>query len=212
MTASQIITGIINALIICAFLPLLGKVIDLIVKYVLGGIITLFTRDYNIFVLFFNYLTFPGVVYHELSHALVAIITGAKVDSVTLFEVEDDHLGEVIYYPRGNFIFQSIQIALTSCAPVITGIVGLYFGLTYLASHTLKIPLMILFIYLLLCVFMHMTMSNEDLVQYLKGIWVFFVAFFIISVKMGEKFVTGPDMIKMFLELIKSIPAQFKRS
>jgi hypothetical protein len=37
--------------------------------------------------LFVNYLTFPGVILHELSHALMAMVTGAKVTHIRFFAV-----------------------------------------------------------------------------------------------------------------------------
>ena len=82
MNGNPVITSIIYSALACAFLPLLGRVIDLFVQYVIGGIIKLITGSYNRFVVFYNYLTFPGVIWHEMSHAAFAIVTGAKVESI----------------------------------------------------------------------------------------------------------------------------------
>lgn len=184
MNAHNILMSILYSLIACAFLPVLGRVIDLFVQYVIGGIITLFTRDYNKFVIFYNYLTFPGVIYHELSHAALAVITGAKVEHISLFRPHDGRLGEVEFRASGTAIMMAVQYALIACAPVITGMIGLYYFATYMITSHPSIPVTILLGYLMLCIFMHMTMSNEDLGLYAKGIWLFFILFFIGSMMM----------------------------
>ncbi|MCR4793247.1 MAG: hypothetical protein K5871_10880 [Lachnospiraceae bacterium] len=179
MNGHDILLSILYSLIACAFLPVLGKIIDIFVVYIFGGILTLILRDRNRFVFFYNFLTIPGVVYHELSHALMAVITGARVDSVSLFEPKDNQLGEVIFTPRGTVIMQAIQMSLVSCAPVITGIAGLTWSFYYVLNHPMSAWKWILMGYLMLCVFMHMTMSMQDIINYLKGIPAFLILFFL---------------------------------
>ena len=73
-----------------------------------------------------NYITFVGVMHHELSHALLAFLSGAKVTEIKLFRIHhnDGALGYVAYAPRGNFILQSIQKVVTSIAPIICGFIS----------------------------------------------------------------------------------------
>ena len=42
-----------------------------------------------------NYLFMPGVVIHEMAHAFMALVTGAKVTEIALFKKQDDSLGHV---------------------------------------------------------------------------------------------------------------------
>lgn len=77
-----------------------------------------------------GYLTFPGVVYHELSHALFAMLSGARVKSISfkrrpLPDGSGNVLGSVNFSPRGNRVARSFQLALTGIAPLVTGIVAM---------------------------------------------------------------------------------------
>ena len=70
-----------------------------------------------------NYLTFPGTVHHELSHALVAILLGAKVKRITLIP-KNDALGQVEIQTRGASVLQNLQLSLSAVAPVLCGAVS----------------------------------------------------------------------------------------
>ena len=66
-----------------------------------------------------------GVIHHELSHLLVAFITGACIDGVQLYNFRrkegEEVLGYVNYTPRGFFLMRTIQKALIGIAPGILG-------------------------------------------------------------------------------------------
>lgn len=61
-------------------------------------------------------VTAIGVIHHELSHLLVAIFTGARIDGVKLYKIfqkqDDEVLGYVNYTPRGLYPFRCIQQTL----------------------------------------------------------------------------------------------------
>ena len=60
-------------------IPLIGMIINFIVTIILSRII----RG-KLYLFVANTLTFPGVMYHELSHALFAFITGAKIEKISM--------------------------------------------------------------------------------------------------------------------------------
>ena len=139
---------------------------------VLGGMANLFGRDAAYWTA--NYITFPGVVLHELSHAVAAKLSGAKVDSVRLFDPDGETLGHVEFTCRGKHKRDiAFQRAVSSCAPVIGCWLSIllfrsvaawgagYPAITLLAWHGSASAV---------C---HMDMSRQDMKNYLKGcVWL----------------------------------------
>ena len=128
-----------------------------------------------------NYLFFPGVMLHELAHALFAVLTGAKVTELALFKREGDTLGHVNASMRGNMFMIAIQRIFISSAPMFVG-TGVVLLCRYLIL-TLTIPLWgkILIGYIGVAMFFHMTMSVEDIKIYVKGIPIFMCIVFVVS-------------------------------
>lgn len=122
-----------------------------------------------------NYLTFPGVVHHELSHALFAFLTGAKVTEIKLFRIhhKDGRLGYVSYAPRGNFITMSIQKVLSSIAPIVMGFISC--SLLYLYARPELEDILwqtVLLYYLMVSIILHMSLSKQDIKVMKSGILV----------------------------------------
>lgn len=80
--------------------------------------------------------TAPGVIVHELSHALTGVLFGHKITEVSLFNPRSDaaQLGYVSFrYDPGSSI-QTIGVAVAAVAPLIVGIAGaLYLSCHYFA-------------------------------------------------------------------------------
>ncbi len=135
-----------------------------------------------------NYLTFPGTIIHELSHALFGFITGAKITEIRFFDKPSSgRLGHVTYAPRGKLAVRAFQNTVISCAPVVTGLIIISALYTALTKYTLAIPTKVLLFYLMISVICHMSMSNEDIKNYLKGSFilipmVWFICLVILSV------------------------------
>lgn len=115
-----------------------------------------------------RWLTAPGVVIHECSHALLAFLTGAKVTKIVFFGPKGDVLGYVSYKTRGRFLAPAIQQMLASVAPVLIGPLVIW-GLAELFLITDPVWVKALLIYLVFCVLMHMDLSGQDVRIYLKG-------------------------------------------
>ncbi|SKC00925.1 Peptidase family M41 [Lachnospiraceae bacterium] len=116
-----------------------------------------------------NYVTYPGTIHHEFAHALIAAVTGAKVTKITLFP-KGETLGQVEFIPRGNIFFRSLQYSASAVAPVICG--GISLSLMYLKIWQ-KLTLWWhypLFIYLFISILFHMTMSSQDMKNFIKGL------------------------------------------
>lgn len=116
-----------------------------------------------------NRIMFVGTVFHELSHALFAVLTGAKVLKIKCFTLFDKtRLGYVEFAYCGKRLKQALQASFISCAPVMTGFitVPLFFKLG-LAGYGILWSL--LFFYISLSILVHMKMSKTDLKLYLKG-------------------------------------------
>jgi len=63
----------------------------------------------------------PGIILHELSHALFCFLTGAKITKISFF---DKNGGEVKHSPSKLPVIGQILI---SCAPFVFGAVAIYF-------------------------------------------------------------------------------------
>ncbi len=116
-----------------------------------------------------NYLTYVGTIHHELAHALIALITGAKVKKITLFP-KGATLGSVEMEPRGNIFFRSIQLSLAAIAPVVLGAVSLFMLWSKLLPRLSEIWHYILFWYIFVSILLHMTMSGADYKNFFKGL------------------------------------------
>lgn len=138
------------------------------VSGIIGRILAMLIGGRAAFV-FRNYLTWPGTVHHEFSHALLAFLTGAKVIRISLIP-HGQALGQVQYRPRGGRILQALQMSLSSIAPVLCGMVTetlLMLKVLPLCDVWWKYAL---FGYFALSIFLHMTLSREDMINLWNGI------------------------------------------
>ncbi len=157
-------------------IPLIGMVINFIVTIILSHII----RG-KLYLFVANTLTFPGVMYHELSHALFAFITGAKIEKISLYHKQGNQLGSVEIKTRGPWINRSMQLSFSACAPVIMGLLAEGVIFFVFAKVSLPVWAMILLGFLAFCILLHMDMSGADIKGYLKGIVFVFFLFFVIA-------------------------------
>ena len=122
-----------------------------------------------------NYLTLPGVIVHELSHAFFVFLTGATLTELRLFEFcRSGRLGHVSFRTVGNKRQQGVQLAFISCAPVLVGFILEYIMFFVFVRVSISGPLRWFLYYLIFSVGCHMSMSNEDIINYFKGIFVVF--------------------------------------
>lgn len=164
--------GAVLAICLMAAVPLIGRFVGFLMECVLRGLSSL--TDSHTANLVANYLTFPGVILHELSHAIGAKISGAKLDSVRLFEPDGQSLGKVEFTCRGKKRREvAFQRALSSCAPVLGGFVFVPFFMTmasWAGSYWLLAILSWHGAFSMAC---HMDMSKQDMKNYLKGcVWL----------------------------------------
>lgn len=130
-----------------------------------------------------NYLTIPGVVLHELSHAFFAYVTGAKVIEVAPFKKDENSLGHVYFRNKGNALLVSLQNIFISCAPMLIGgivVYGCYCAMFVLPAKLLWLKIIIA--YIGISMFFHMTMSFADIKVFVKGIPIFMCIVFILAV------------------------------
>lgn len=123
-----------------------------------------------------NYLTFIGVIHHESSHLIAALITGAKVVGFKLFKVKDGTLGYVKVIPRGPFWLRAIQQALSGLAPILFGEITLMCIYTYgIYKRPERDIYTLVFILLMMQISYHMSMSKQDFKIALKGLWAIYI-------------------------------------
>lgn len=183
---------LITALILTFAIPVAGFAIEQIVKLLYSITASFLGNEFTYFI--FNRLTFIGVFHHELSHALLATITGAKVTKIVFFHPDGDRLGYVQYVTRGNIIARSVQQTMASIAPVFCGALtsaGIYYYLSA-GSSTFEVWQLVLLWYTLISVILHMTMSGQDFKVMWRGIPVVYMIVFVLV------YVTKFNMLSMF--------------
>lgn len=175
---NRIYISIIDTLTIILIVPIIGFVIGEIVD----RIIKVTYRNLGKFwtMLIANRLTFIGTVHHELSHAIFAFITGAKIIKISLFYPQGDTLGKVIFQPRGNKILQSVQLTLSAIAPVIMGTISVFLLCNEVLTICTKPWQYVIIIYLIISILLHTTMSIQDIKNAIKGLPVCSIIIFII--------------------------------
>ena len=141
-------------------------------------------RDFAYF--FVNFLTFPGTFVHEMSHLIFAVITGAEVREICMFENDNGRLGHISYRVRGPWFMQAVQHSLTAVAPTVVGI-GLGCFLLHLIFTTeFTLWENVGMWYLVVSLVDHSTMSDADLEHYFQGVWVFIVPLFLFFFIVGK--------------------------
>lgn len=174
----RMVYGLLNALLIVLVIPIVGYIINIITRFLVKIISNFFGRGFALFVA--NYLSFIGVMHHELSHALFALLTGAKVNNISLFHPEGESLGKVEMSPRGNFLIRSIQLTMAAIAPVVMGTVTEYLLYRFAIPWASEIWQQVLVIYVMVSIFLHMTMSKPDIKNALKGLPICFIIIFLV--------------------------------
>ena len=142
--------------------------------------------NYDFAYFFVNFLTFPGTFIHEMAHLCFAVITGAEVHEICMFENEDGRLGHISYNVRGPWFMQAIQHSLTAVAPTIVGFVLGFVLLRIIFAGGLSLWANIGLWYLVVSLIDHSTMSDADLEHYFQGVWIFIVPLFIFFFAVGK--------------------------
>lgn len=134
--------------------------------------------NYDFAYFFVNFLTFPGTFVHEMAHLCFAVITGAEVHEICMFENEDGRLGHISYSVRGPWFMRAVQHSLTAVAPTIVGLVLGVVLLRVIFAGGLSLWASIGLWYLVISLVDHSTMSDVDLEHYFQGVWIFIVPLF----------------------------------
>lgn len=188
-----------NAAIIVISLMLVGGLASMIRTFSIRTYTRAFSGRFAKFV--DNRLTFIGVIHHELSHALLAFLTGAKIKSCKLFKMENNTLGHVDIVPRGPFIIRLLQQAMCGIAPVLCGGITLYviyyFGFYKRGTFDYVSIILIL---LAMCISYHMSMSKQDFKVARAGLLVAYI------ILVGLSFVINIDY-RIYLDYIIKVIA-----
>lgn len=169
LQANVYVYSLIQVVCIWFILVAIGELVSLISETFMKMMTVPFGRKGAFYIC--NYLTYIGTVHHELSHAIMATITGAKVTRIVLVPREKK-LGSVEFKTSTNFILKSIQLVITSIAPVACGMVSLYIMITLIYGYCNEIWQVILFWYVFISIMIHMTLSKQDVSNIFRGLAV----------------------------------------
>ena len=140
-------------------------------------------RDFAYF--FVNFVTFPGTFIHEMAHLSFAVITGAEVHEICMFESGAGRLGHISYCARGPKLIQMLQHAMTAMAPTVVGLTLGYILLRVIWAGGLPVWAHVGLWYLVISLVDHSTMSDADLALYFRGVWVFVLPLFAFFMVLG---------------------------
>ena len=168
----DLLCGIVLGVCVMSAVPLIGRLIGFLMDCVMRGLSSI--SDGHTANMIANYVTFPGVILHELSHAVGAKISGAKIESIRLFEPDGQSLGCVEYSCRGKRRRDmAFQRALSSCAPVLGGFVCIHVFLAMANWAGPYWPLALMSWHGIFSMACHMDMSRQDMKSYIKGcVWL----------------------------------------
>ncbi|MGN1030450.1 MAG: hypothetical protein ACI4PQ_02495, partial [Butyricicoccaceae bacterium] len=155
--AERALSALASSAVLLLLLIAAGMLLGQLKTTVLNVLCSVFGVRVGEFII--NRLTFPGTIHHELSHALLAAISGAKVTRIRLFNLHGSTLGSVQIIPRGGRLLQSLQLCLSAIAPAPCGALTLYLlgTIVYpLAVGTLWQQVLVL--YLMFCILLQMTL------------------------------------------------------
>lgn len=159
---------LITSVLIIMLIPIIGYTIEK-VTYIAISILSTWIGSKAVNFIS-NRLTFIGTIHHELSHALVAICLGARVNELHPFKPTKDTLGEVKIATRGPKSIRRLQLGLAAAGPVIIGLITEYIIYRYICSHEISTIMRVILFYIQASVLIHMPMSKVDIKHYKDGI------------------------------------------
>ena len=184
----RLLTALVGTVCILLVIPAVGCLIHLIRTAILRVIGEAVGGETAWFIA--NRATFLGVVHHECAHALLAMLTGGKIEQMQLFHPQGDQLGCVVWRPRRLYPGScAIQYTFVSIAPVVLGCCDVYLLITYVFPLCTSAWQMILLGYLVFSIFIQSTMSRQDVRVAAKGVPVCAAIIFVVL------FVTGADVL-----------------
>ncbi|MBO5552079.1 MAG: hypothetical protein J5966_08985, partial [Lachnospiraceae bacterium] len=160
-----ILRSLVETLLIFALILALGCAVALI-NWVLSWVFAMIIGSIPTFLLM-NFVTYPGTVHHELSHALLIFLTGGRLRKICLVP-SPTTLGHVEFNTRGNIFFRSLQLSLSAVAPVLCGLVTEVLLFTYVYPNVGLTWQKVLFFYLAISIFVHLTLSIQDLINFFQ--------------------------------------------
>ena len=182
----------VGILLLGVIMELIAQAITMAIGLVTGPIIAFGIR---------TYATYIGTVIHEFSHATFALLTGAKVNKITLIP-HGTTLGSVEYTPRGNKFLQGLQQSLSAVAPTLVGTASLFLLFTKVHPLLTEPWHYVLFYYLALSILFHMDLSLQDLRNFFEGFWPFLALSFLLSLVLFAIIGTEPvhELAKTLVE------------
>lgn len=160
----------LNALFLIILLMCFGRILDGITNMICLLLSSLLGSMFAYLV--YNIGTFIGTIHHELSHAFLAFLTGAKITKLNLYKFDktSNTLGSVEFITRGPVILQSIQLCLSAVAPVFVGFITLVGMLVYYSYGRIVGYYNILYWYVFVSILCHMRLSAQDIKMAVKGL------------------------------------------
>ena len=176
----SLISSIVVTLILLTLPVIIGLVMDKLFIYLCRIIAKPVNINTNTVIKVLSYITFPGVMIHELSHAFMVWLFGGNIVELHLLELTGNgRMGAVIFQPRGTAFMRNLQCAASAIAPVFMGLIACWMfigaGLGFNGIGR------VICFYLAVCVMIHASMSMQDVKSYKRGVLVLGLIIFVAS-------------------------------
>lgn len=187
-----LVTAALDVLVVVALVAsvaVISSLLEKLFRYIVVG----FSGSPTSAFLIEGYLTYPGVLYHELSHALFGVISGARIGGISLRRREEADgsvtLGSVDLYVSTHPIMGSFQLTLSGIAPAIMGMLALVLMVVFAFPNCSEWWTWVPWIYAFICVLVHSELSRPDLAAAGRGLpaiaLVLFAIFMVFPVDLG---------------------------
>lgn len=168
LLSAAVDVGVLVGLV--ALVALFSSGIEHLFKYIVNGATGTSKTAYVIE----GYLTYPGVVYHELSHALFAVLSGARVNSFSLRRRQEADgsvtLGSVGLLVSAHPLMGAFQLTLSGIAPSVMGVLAMVLMCLFAFPSCTEWWQWAIWSYLFVCVLLHSEMSRVDLQEAGRGL------------------------------------------
>ena len=202
-TAARVQDALLGTVVIFFFMFVFGLMVH-VIKNLIHSFLAAILGGRTAFTIV-NYVTYPGTIHHELSHAFLAFLTGARVTGIHLVP-RGKTLGSVEMIPRGGLILRSLQNLLSAVAPVLCGSISLYLLFIYIWPSCGLWWQMAAFLYIFVSILLHMDLSTADIKVALSGLPVCAaIVFLILLLKdsvWAEQFIS---IVRGIIDNLKSI-------
>lgn len=198
MDSQTFLIPLYSVLLVLVGFIAIGLLCDFLSSFVIGGLLG------PVVALGWSTAFLPGVIMHELSHAVFLALFGAKIDDIVVREdsrhpltlyrragFDEGHVsatntaGHVSYERRGPYLLQSLQRVVGAIAPTVVGVLCMFLLYRCIVGYCAVWWQYAVCIYLFICALGGSAMSTADIADMMPGLPVCLALLYLIFLATG---------------------------